>query len=200
MRRSLSQSVGMIGLLVLMCGECCSAETFEGQVGMEQTKVVSSSYQTSSISGLELSATYTRPMFSRWSFLAQYQTNMNNTLSAGILGIVFDSADLRTKGGMIGGDGTAEVTKTPIWLFRTSVGFGIFKYVDVLRSNNTALGTKNEVPVQADLYGLKLGGTLVRLMGDNWGVTGALTYSVASAKNFGISSNCLSLGAFYRTD
>ena len=176
------------------------AETFEGGLGLERTSVVSSIYQTSIISAVQADLRYARPFWGRWSVFAQYQTNTKNTLSAGVGGMVFDTEELHAKGGAIYNDGTAEISKVPVWIFRTSVGLGLFKYVDQLLSNNASLGSRNSVPVQADLYGLKFQETVIRFLNDDWAWTVSGTYLVASAENFGLSSNCLSLGILYRHD
>ncbi len=176
------------------------AETIQGSLGLEQTSVVSSIYTTKRSSKIQGEATYARQFSGRFSAFGQYQTKVDNTLSAGIGGVAFDSEDIQTKGGTIHSDGSSEVSRVPIWMFRSSVGVGLFKYVDILRSNNSLLGNKNEKPVQADLYGLKFATSLVKFMDEDWGVMASGSYVVASAQNFGLSSTCLSLGLIYKNN
>ena len=198
MRHNFKKIVSVALLQAFSWSYIAIAETFEAKLGGEQTTVVSSIYQTAAQSTIQAEATYSRPLTGRWSILAQYQTNVLNTLSAGIGGLAYDSDAFHTKGGAIANDGTAEISRVPIWIFRAGFGVGLFKYVDVLKSNNASLGNRNAVPVQADLYGLKFAGTLMRLMSDDWGLTTSASYTVASADNFGISSTCFSLGVIYR--
>jgi hypothetical protein len=190
----------IVGLLMLGQQFQARAETVQGNLGLEQTTVVSSIYQTTPISTIQAEATYARQFAGRFSAFAQYQTNVNNTLSAGIGGVTYDTADILTKGGDIHTDGSAEVTRVPVWMFRSSLGLGLFKYVDILKSNNTSLGSNNAVPVQADLYGLKFAGTVIRFLNDDWGIVASGSYIVASAQNFGISSTCFSFGMIYRNN
>ena len=184
--------------VVFMSHSIAFSETIEGALGYENTSVASSIYITSAMSSVEGVVTYSRPIFGRWSMQAQYQTNMNSTLSAGLGGVVFDSADLLSKGGNIRNDGTSEISRVPLWLYRGSLGLGLYKYVDTLQSNDLRLGKNNRVPVQADLIGLKFSVSVVRFLFDDFGISFSGAYSVASATNFGLSSTCLSLGALYR--
>ena len=174
------------------------AETVDVAMGIDQTKVVSSQYKTQGVSGAQLQATYTRPMVGVWSLLAQYRMNFSNTLSAGLIGINYDTEELQTKGGAIAPDGKAEIIRNPVWVVRSFLAFGAFRYVDTLESNNVNLGNKNRVPVQADLYGLSFGVGLHHLFNDSWGCHSTLEYSIASAENFGISSTSLIFGGLFR--
>lgn len=190
--------VGLWALCFVGLASRVAAETVLVGVGVDQTRVVSSQYKTQSVSGAMLAATYSRPLMGVWSLLAQYRMNFSNTLTAGLLGIAYDSDEMQTKGGALAPDGRAEITRNPIWLFRSSLSFGAFRYVDTLESNNANLGTKNQVPVQADLYGLTFGVDVLRLVSESWGVNVSGSYSVASAQNFGISSTSVLLGSTYR--
>ncbi len=199
MRPNLKSHIVLFCTLVATAGSLCSAETFETATGLDNTLVVSSTYKPVSFSTGFLEATYSRPLFGRWSVIGQYHMNLSNTLSSGIGGFAFDSDDLLTKSGAISHDGSAEVTKAPLWLFRGMIGFGIFRYIDTLESNNVALGSRNKIPVQADLYGLKFGTSVYKFFGDKWAASIGGSYSVASASSFGVSSTSFSVGVLYRS-
>lgn len=172
-------------------------DTMDGKMGLEQTQVMSTIYRGKVLSNLEASLTYGKDFIGRWSLFAEYQTNAKNTLSAGSFGFSYDSEDLRTKGGAIYNDGSSEILKSPIWVFRSAFGIGLFKYVDILKSSNPSLGKLNNVPVQADLLGLKLSATAMRFLNPNYAITGSFSYSVASATNFGITSYTTAFGLLY---
>ena len=179
---------------LLVFGGRATAEVFEIKAGVEQTKVVSSSYYSVQNSTLQLAGSYSRAISSRWSGFIQYQVNSDSSLSATVSGVTFQSEELKVKGGAIRGDGSAEISTIPIWLYSAGFGFGLFKYVDVLRSNNPGLGTKNEQGVRADLYGLQFKASIARLVSDDWAMSLNGSYAVATAQGFGINSTCLSLG------
>ncbi len=185
-------------LLVLgTLGPRALGDTIDGKLGLEQTQVVSTVYKGKVIATPAASLTYGKGFIGRWTLFAEYQTNSKNTFSAGIFGVSYDSEDLRAKGGAIYNDGSSEIVKAPIWLFRTSFGLGLFKYVDILKSSNPALGRLNNVPVQADMYGLKFSASALRFLNPNYAITGSFSYSVASALNFGISSSTIAFGVLY---
>lgn len=189
-----------IKTVMLVCFCFCApafAETFDLKVGGERTNVVSSAYQKSSSSSASFALVYGRQIMGRWSGFAEYRNTLDNALSAGILGITYDSEDLRTKAGMISGDGTPEISKMPIWLTRYHLGVGIFRLVDILRSNDSSLGSKNLKPVKASPFGVKFGVSLHRFCDDNWAMSGGFSYAVASAANFGISTASFNLGVMY---
>jgi hypothetical protein len=173
------------------------AETIDVKIGGERTEVVSSAYQKSSSNSTSFALIYGRQIMGRWSGFAEYRNTLDNTLSAGILGITYDSEDLRTKGGLISGDGTPEISKMPIWLTRYHLGVGIFRLVDILRSNDRSLGSRNLVPVKASPVGVKLGASLYRFLRDNWAMSGGFSYALASAGNFGISTVSFNVGVMY---
>lgn len=173
------------------------SDSINGTAGVERTKVVSTTFKSSVRNTPQIAVAYSKEWGERWSLFAGYQINSINTLSASIFGLSYDSEDLRTKGGSIFNDGNAEIIKNPIWALRTSIGIGLFKYVDVLKSNNPELGQLNDVPVQADLYGIKINALILRFFDSNYAFTGSLSYLVASTSNFGISSNSASLGVVY---
>jgi hypothetical protein len=173
------------------------AETISASVGMEQTNAVSSSYATAQKSSLQLDATYLRTYTGRWSFFAQYQMNTSGTMAGGIGGFTYDSADIIQRGGGLSFDGNNEITRLPLYFFRFSAGAGYFKYVDILLSNDPNRGTRNQVPIQADMVGLKLAGSVARVMDTDWGLHLGTSYLVASANNFGVSSTSFLFGAFY---
>ncbi|MEI8025142.1 MAG: hypothetical protein WCI18_02225 [Pseudomonadota bacterium] len=178
-------------------GPRAHGDTIDGKLGLEQTQVISTVYLGKVLTTPEASLTYGKEFVDRWTLFAEYQTNSKNTLSAGVFGISYDSEDLRAKGGAIYNDGSAEIVKAPIWVFRTSFGIGLFKYVDILKSSNPALGKLNNVPVQADMYGLKFSATGLYFLNPNYAISGSFSYSVASASSFGISSSAASLGLLY---
>jgi hypothetical protein len=196
-KNRLIPSTQVLCLLTVFQVSKARGDTFEGRLGLEQTQVVSTIYKGKVLTTPQASLSYNKAFVGRWSLLAEYQTNTNNTLSAGVFGISYDSEDLRVKGGAIYNDGTSEIVKSPIWTFRASFGLGLFKYVDVLKSSNPALGRFNNVPVQADMYGLKFNASAIRFINPNYALTGSFSYSVASASNFGISSSAASLGFMY---
>lgn len=173
------------------------AETIDVKIGGERTDVVSSSYQKASSSSTSFSLIYGRQIMGRWSGFSEYRNTLDNKLSAGILGITYDSEDLRTKGGLISGDGTPEVSKIPIWLTRYHLGVGIFRLVDILKSNDRSLGSRNLVPVKASPVGVKLGASLYRFMKDNWAMSGGFSYALATTGDFGISTVSFNLGVMY---
>ena len=183
--------------VLLMSSYAAFSETLDGSIGLENTSIASSVYITTPITSVEGVITYARPIFGRWSIQAQYQTNLNRTLTAGLGGVIYDSADLQSKGGQIHNDGSSEIARVPVWLYRGSLGLGLYKYVDSLQSNDRRLGNKNKVPVQADLLGLKFSGNVVRFLAEGVGVSLAGSYSVASATDFGLSSTCFSIGVIY---
>jgi len=190
----------LVALFTMIQQYQARAETLQGSLGLEQTSVVSSQYLAQSNSAVQAEATYARQFSGRFSVFAQYQTNLSNTLSAGIGGVTFDSSDILTKGGEIYRDGSAEVTRVPVWMFRASVGLGLFKYVDIMINNVSSPGISSAAPVQADLYGLKVAGILIRFIDEDWGVAASCSYVVASAENFGVSSTSFSLGMIYRNN
>ncbi len=173
------------------------AETIDLKIGSERTEVVSSSYQKASSSSTSFALIYGRQIMGRWSGFAEYRNTLDSTLSAGILGISYDSEDLRTKGGLISGDGTPEISKMPIWLTRYHLGIGVFRLVDILKSNDRSLGSRNLVPVKASPVGVKLGASLYRFLRDSWAMSGGFSYALASAGNFGISTVSFNLGVMY---
>ena len=176
------------------------AENLEGKMGLEQTTAISPRYVGKQKTSIQFEATYSRAYTTRWQAFAQYQTNKLSTVSAGLFGFIYDSSDLIQKGGAISYNGMAEITRMPLWLFRASFGLGLFNYVDILKSNDPTKGTKNDVPVQAPMFGVKLGVHLVRMMDTDWGLSGNITHSLASTTNFGISSTCFLMGIIYRGD
>jgi hypothetical protein len=194
----LNQKKFKTAMLVWFC--LCArgyAETIDVKIGGERTEVVSSSYQKESSSTTSFSLIYGRQIMGRWSGFAEYRNTLDNTLSAGILGITYDSEDLRTKGGLISGDGTPEISKMPIWMARYHLGVGIFRLVDILKSNDRSLGSRNLVPVKASPVGVKLGVSLYRMLKESWAMSGGFSYALASAGNFGISTMSFNLGVMY---
>jgi hypothetical protein len=184
-------------LLGLVYGSASYSETIDVKLGADRTDIVSSAYQKSSSTVASIALVYGRQVMGRWSAFAEYRNTMDNSLSAGIVGLAFDSEELRTKGGLISGDGTAEITKVPIWLTRYYLGVGVFRLVDILRSNDRSLGSRNLVPVKASPLGVKLGASLYRFMGDSFAVSAGGSYVLANAGNFGISSLSINLGVMY---
>jgi hypothetical protein len=178
-------------------GSASYSETIDVKLGADRTDIVSSAYQKSSSTVASIALVYGRQVMGRWSAFAEYRNTMDNSLSAGIVGLAFDSEELRTKGGLISGDGTAEITKVPIWLTRYYLGVGVFRLVDILRSNDRSLGSRNLVPVKASPLGVKLGASLYRFMGDSFAVSAGGSYVLANAGNFGISSLSINLGVMY---
>jgi hypothetical protein len=181
---------------VFLMMESARAEVFEVRAGLESTTVVSSSYYSEQKSSIQVSGVYSRLISSRWAGYVSYQMNADNSLSATIAGATFQSDDLVQKGGAIRGDGSAEISKTPIWLYRAGFGFGLFKFVDVLRSNNPSLGSRNEQAVRADMYGLKFEASAVRFVSDEWGVMLCGSYAVATAQGLGVNNSAASIGLF----
>jgi hypothetical protein len=191
--------IKLVVLLLAVIGyNHARAENLEAKLGLEQTTAISPIYGGKQKTALQFEGTYSKAYTGRWHAFAQYQANKISTLSAGIVGFIYDSADMVQKGGAINYNGTAEITRMPLWLFRGSFGLGLFNYVDILKSNDPTKGTKNDVPVQAPMIGVKIGGHLVRMMDTDWGVSGNFSYSLASTTSFGISSNCISVGVIYR--
>ena len=173
------------------------AETIDVKIGQDQIQVVSSQYERSSSSATAISVIYGRQFMGQWSGFAEYRNTLDNSLSAGILGVAFDTEELMTKGGFISGDGTPEIAKIPIWMTRFSIGIGIFRLVDVLKSNDASLGSRNLVPVKASPFGVKLGVSVQRFFNEVWAGSLGATYIVASAGDFGISAASLQLGVLY---
>jgi len=173
------------------------AETIDVKVSHDQIQVVSSAYDKSSSSVPAISVAYSRQFMGKWSGFAEYRNTTDNSLSAGILGVAFDTEEIMTKGGFISGDGTPEIEKIPIWLTRLSIGVGVFRLVDVLKSNDRSLGSRNLVPVKASPFGVKLGVSLQRFLNENWAVSLGGSYIVATAGNFGVSSAGIHLGVMY---
>ncbi len=184
--------------LLSLQGESLIAENLEAKLGLEQTTAISPIYGGKQKTTLQFEGTYSKVYTGRWHAYAQYQTNKLSTLSAGVVGFIYDSADIMQKGGAINYNGDAEITRMPLWLFRGSFGLGLFNYIDILKSNDPSKGSKNDVPVQAPMFGIKLGGHVVRMMDTDWGISGQVTYALASTTSFGISSTCFSVGYIYR--
>ena len=183
--------------MAVLAGSESFAETLEVKIGQDQTSVVSSSYQKSNSQTLALSVLYGRQALGKWSVFAEYRNSFDNTLSAGVLGLAYDTVPLQSKGGYMSPDGSAEISRIPQWLTRFSLGLGAFRFVDILRSNDRSLGTRNLVPVKAVLVGVKLGTSVYRFLTDNWALSIGGAYVVASAGNFGVSSTNLHLGVLY---
>ena len=173
------------------------AETIDVKVSQDQIQVVSSDYEKSSFSVPAISVAYSRQFMGKWSGFAEYRNTTDNSLSAGILGVAFDTEEIMTKGGFIAGDGTPEIERIPIWLTRLSIGVGVFRLVDVLKSNDRSLGSRNLVPVKASPFGVKLGVSLQRFLNENWAASLGGSYIVATAGNFGVSSVSIHLGVMY---
>ncbi len=198
MRPDVRHLLGIVLLLGPLGRHDAFAENLEAKLGLEQTTAISPIYVSKEKTTLQFEGTYSKTYTGRWHAFAQYQTNKISTLSAGTVGFIYDSSDMMQKGGAINYNGTAEITRMPLWLYRGSFGIGLFNYVDILKSNDPSKGSKNDVPVQAPMIGVKIGGHLVRMMDTDWGISGNFTYSLASATSFAISSNCLSIGVIYR--
>ncbi len=202
MRRELGStgSRSIILMVVLLISWPCVSlgEVFEVKVGTEETSAVSSSYFPKAESAIQLEATYSRPFSGRWSIFGQYQINASNTLSGGFGGISFDSEDRLAKGGSISADGISEIIRQPIWMMRTSFGFGVVKYVNSLNSTDDNLGDLNTVPVQADLYCLKFAFSLIHFLNPTTGISLSGSYAAGSAGAFGVSSVAVTTGIFYQ--
>ncbi len=173
------------------------AETIDVKLSQDQIQVVSSAYEKSSSSVSAISVAYSRQLMGKWSGFAEYRNTVDNSLSAGLLGLAFDTEEIMTKGGFISGDGTPEIAKIPIWLTRFSLGLGVFRLVDVLKSNDRSLGSRNLVPVKASPFGIKIGVSVQRFLNENWAVSLGGSYIVATAGDFGVSSISLHMGAMY---
>ncbi len=186
-------------LLLAVCSyNNAQAENLEAKLGIEQTTAISPIYGGKQKTALQFEGTYSKLYTGRWHAFAQYQANKISTLSAGVVGFIYDSSDMIQKGGNISYNGNAEITRMPLWLFRGSFGIGLFNYVDILKSNDPSKGNKNDVPVQAPMIGVKIAGHLVRMMDTDWGISGNFSYALASTTSFGISSQCVSMGIIYR--
>lgn len=183
--------------MAVLAGSESFAETLEVKIGQDQTSVVSSSYQKSNSLTLALSVLYGRQALGKWSVFAEYRNSFDNTLSAGVLGLAYDTVPLQSKGGYMSPGGSAEISRIPQWLTRFSLGLGAFRFVDILRINDRSLGTRNLVPVKAVLVGVKLGTSFYMFLTDNWALSIGGAYVVASAGNFGVSSTNLHLGVLY---
>ncbi|MCX6117816.1 MAG: hypothetical protein NT027_09755 [Proteobacteria bacterium] len=197
-QRTITPQIEIVFLIWTFNAPFARSETFELSTGLDKTQVVSSAYQSPQISVMHIQATYTRPILGRWSILGQYHMNLKNSFTYGVVGVTYDSEDFVSRGGAIALDGTAEVTKNPIWVYRGSFGLGLFKYVDTLKSNDPSLGSRNLVPIQADLYGLKFSVSIIRFLSERWGISTEASYSAASAQNFGISNTSISFGSIFR--
>jgi hypothetical protein len=173
------------------------AETIDVKISQDQIQVVSSAYEKSSSSVSALSVAYSRQFMGKWSGFAEYRNTVDNSLSAGILGLAFDTEESLTKGGFISGDGTPEIARIPIWLTRFSLGIGVFRLVDVLKSNDRSLGSRNLVPVKASPFGIKMGVSVQRFLNENWAVSLGGSYMVATAGDFGVSSLSFHMGVMY---
>ncbi len=175
-----------------------NAETLEGGVGISSIAVVSSRYASHNSSSPELQAAYTHALEGRWSIVGRYQMTSDQSLSGISAGVAFDSTQLHTTSGRINIDGQPEIRQSPTWLFRYSAAVGIFRYSDTLRSTNARLGNKNEVSVQAELYGFNLSAATYRFFNDSIGVSGQLSQVIASANNFGITATSLTVGLIWQ--
>jgi hypothetical protein len=173
------------------------AETIDVKLSQDQIQVVSSAYEKSSFSVSAISVAYSRQFMGKWSGFAEYRNTVDNSLSAGLVGLAFDTEEIMTKGGFISGDGTPEIAKIPIWLTRFSLGLGVFRLVDVLKSNDRSLGSRNLVPVKASPFGIKIGISVQRFLNENWAASLGGSYIVASARDFGVSSVSLHMGVMY---
>ena len=173
------------------------AETIDVKISQDQIQVVSSAYEKSSSSVSALSVAYSRQFMGKWSGFAEYRNTVDNSLSAGLLGLAFDTEEIITKGGFISGDGTSEIAKIPIWLTRFSLGLGVFRLVDVLKSNDPSLGSRNLIPVKASPFGIKMGVSVQRFLNENWAASLGGSYIVATAGDFGVSSMSFHMGVMY---
>lgn len=173
------------------------AETIDVKISQDQIQVVSSAYEKSSSSVSALSVAYSRQFMGKWSGFAEYRNTVDNSLSAGLLGLAFDTEEIMTKGGFISGDGTSEIAKIPIWLTRFSLGLGVFRLVDVLKSNDPSLGSRNLIPVKASPFGIKMGVSVQRFLNENWAASLGGSYIVATAGDFGVSSMSFHMGVMY---
>lgn len=190
-------SIKFILIVYLLVPGVAIGETIEVKLGQDQIQVVSTEYEKSSSSVGAVSVVYGRSFMGRWSGFAEYRNTIDNSLSAGVLGIAFDSEEIMTKGGFISGDGTPEIARVPIWMTRFSIGLGVFRLVDVLKSNDRSLGSRNLVPVKASPFGVKLGVSQQRFFGETWAASLGASYIVASAGDFGVSAASLHLGVLY---
>lgn len=194
------RSVYLATLLFFASPLAVNAESIQLDAGSEQVQIVSSLYKKESNSAPYFAIGYGRQLMGRWSGFAEYRNTIDNVLSSGVVGVTYDSSELRIKGGLISGDGTPEISKVPLWLSRLSIGVGVYRLVDILRSNDQSLGSRNLVPVKASLIGIRLGGSLSRFITDNFSVSIGAGYTVATAGNFGVSSMGAHLGGMYYID
>lgn len=191
------RSRSLILLYVTLFPSYAKGEIFDVKIGQDQVEVVSSQYEKKSSSSAAIAVAYSRQLTGRWSGFAEYRNTIDNSLSAGVLGVAFDTEDLMTKGGFISGDGSPEIARIPIWMTRISIGLGIFRLVDVLKSNDASLGNRNLVPVKASPFGIKLGVSLHKFFNEFWAGSAGVSYISATAGDFGVSATGIQLGVFF---
>jgi hypothetical protein len=162
------------------------------------TNIVSTSYKAKSNSSVDIDARFSHGISNRWSLFGQYQGAIDTTLTRLIVGASFDSAPLMTKSGSLNIQSGPEVERVPKWLFRFSAGLGLFQFSDTLESSNKDLGTKNEVGVEAELYGFSFDAGVYRFFNSEWAAYLKLTESIASAGSFGLNSLSIGAGIFWR--
>lgn len=194
------RSLYLSALLFFAAPLAVNAEVIQLDAGSEQVQIVSSLYKKESNSAPYFAVGYGRQLMGRWSGFAEYRNTIDNVLSSGVVGVTYDSSELRIKGGLILGDGTPEISRIPLWLSRLSIGVGVYRLVDILRSNDQSLGSRNLVPVKASLIGIRLGGSLSRFITDNFSASIGAGYTVATAGNFGVSAIGAYLGVMYYID
>jgi hypothetical protein len=178
--------------------DLAQAETLVVGGGFGQTSIVSTQYKAKTISNPEVYAQITYPLFGRWSIAGQYQMNSDQSFTGLHVGIVFDSALLSSRGSGLNAEGQPEVVHAPKWLVRSKAGLGLYKFVGKLTSTDKSLGNKNEIDVQAELYGFSLGTGLYRFFNERWAGFVAIEAVLASAGNFGINSTTFALGTLWK--
>lgn len=166
-------------------------------LGSGQTNVVSTQYKAKSTSSAEVEARFSYGLTNQWSILGQYQGATDSSISSFILGASFDTSPLRTHSGSFNHEGVPEIEKVPKWLFRFSVGLGTFQFSNSLESSDKNLGTKNEVVVEATLYGFAFDAGVYRFFNSELAAYAKLTEAIASAGNFGINRTNIIFGVFW---
>lgn len=193
----LMRTIAAFGLLLASMAQ---GESLTGTLGYGTTNIVSTDYKSKSIASPQLSATFSHVLVGRWSIMAQYQTDTADVIQGFSGGVIYDTTQLETHGGILNLDGKPELVRLPKWWIRAMAGAGMWQIADTLELNNPFLGSKNKAPIQASIYGLTFGAGLYRFVRDGLAVHASVSSAFATTGQFAMSSSSLGFGVFWKYD
>lgn len=188
------------GLARLLCGLIAStslaarAESLSADGSLATVVSFSSSYKTRKDTVPAVTFRYSKELAGRWSIGGMYLTSLQGVFSGYGLGVSFDSRPTHAESGEMTPDGGREVRSVAKWLLRGSGTLGIWRYLATLDRSAPALGEKPQAPVEAELYGVALGASLVRFLDDRYALSLNATNVSSLASDFSVTALALGLG------